>query len=203
MFSLPVSPRAAVLVTLIAAAAGVASACGGRPAASPAAEADAKAPRPVKVATAVESQLERVIAVTGTLAAEDQVTVSFKVTGRLDSLDVDLGSSVEKGQSIGKLTPTDFQLRVTQADAALQQARARLGLAAQGTDETVDLSKAALVRQAQAVLDQSKLTRDRASSFAKQGIGSQADFEAADANYRVAEGRYQDAIERCAIARPF
>lgn len=189
------SPRAAALLILFAAMASVSMACGGRPAASPASTPDPKAPRPVQVTAAVESQLERVIAVTGTLAAEDQVTVSFKVTGRLDSLDVDLGSTVEKGQAIGKLTPTDFQLRVTQSDAALQQARARLGLVAEGTDETVDLAKTALVRQAQAVLDQSKLTRERASSFAKQGIGSQADLDNADANFRVAEGRYQDAIE--------
>src|SRR5688572_15867445 len=147
MFAFPWSPRAVVTYTLIAAAAGVAAACGGRPEASPASAADPKAPRPVKVTAAIESQMERVIAVTGTLAAEDQVTVSFKVTGRLDSLDVDLGSSVAKGQSIGRLTPTDFQLRVTQADAALQQARARLGLDAQGSDDTVDISKAALVRQ--------------------------------------------------------
>ena len=195
MFAFPVSPRAAVTCVLIAVTAGVATACGGAPAASPASAADPKAPRPVKTVAAVESQLERVIAVTGTLAAEEQVTVSFKVTGRLDGLDVDLGSSVAKGQAIGRLVPTDFQLRVTQADAALQQARARLGLTAEGTDETVDLAKTALVRQAQAVLDQSRLTRDRAASFANQKIGSQADLDAAEANYRVAEGRYQDAIE--------
>lgn len=170
-------------------------ACGSRPAASSGAAPDAKAPRAVQVTPAVESQLERTIAVTGTLAAEEQVTVSFKVTGRLDSLDVDLGSSVEQGQSIGRLTATDFMLRVSQADAALQQARARLGLVAEGSDDTVDVSRTALVRQAQAVLDQARLTRDRAASFAKAGIGSQADLDAAEANFRVAEGRYQDAIE--------
>lgn len=194
MFAFRRSPHAAVAFLMMCIT-GALAGCGGRPAASPASAADPKTPRSVKTMVAVEKQLERLIAVTGTLAAEEQVTVSFKVTGRLDSLDVDLGSSVAKGQAIGKLVPTDFQLRVTQADAALQQARARLGLTAQGTDETVDVAKASLVRQAQAVLDQSKLTRDRAASFAKQGIGSQADFEAADANYRVAEGRYQDAIE--------
>jgi len=195
MFAHPRLPRAAAILTLFAAMASVSLACGGRPAASPASAADPKAPRSVQITPAIESQLERVIAVTGTLAAEDQVTVSFKVTGRLESLEVDLGSAVEKGQQLGKLTPTDFLLRVTQADAALQQARARLGLIAEGTDDTVDVAKAALVRQAQAVLDQAKLTRDRAASFAKQGIGSRADFDAADANFRVAEGRYQDAIE--------
>lgn len=139
--------------------------------------------------------MERTIAVTGTLAAEDQVTVSFKVTGRLEALDVDLGSSVTQGQILGRLTPTDFGLRVNQADAALQQARARLGLTGDATDEGVDPAQTAVVRQARAVMDQAKLTRDRAASIVKDGIGSQADLDAAEANLRVAEGRYQDAIE--------
>jgi RND family efflux transporter MFP subunit len=147
------------------------------------------------VVAAQEAAIERAVAVTGTLAAEDQVTVSFKVAGRLDALDVDLGSAVRRGQVIGRLTPTDFELRVSQADAALQQARARLGLAADAGEEGLDLAQAAVVRQARAVLDQATLTRDRAAAFVKKGIGSQADLDAAEANFRVAEGRYQDAIE--------
>jgi RND family efflux transporter MFP subunit len=173
-------------------------ACGGS---SKAATAGATTSATPKVARAVETapvqvaKLERLIAVTGTLAAEDQVTVSFKVTGRLEALDVDLGSSVAQGQVLGRLTPTDFALRVNQADAALQQARARLGLTGDASDATVDPAQTAVVRQARAVLDQARLTRDRAAAFVKDGIGSQADLDAADANFRVAEGRLQDAIE--------
>jgi RND family efflux transporter MFP subunit len=170
-----------------------AASCDGRSSAAPA--ADARPPRVVQVVAAQEAAIERAVAVTGTLAAEDQVTVSFKVAGRLDALDVDLGSTVRQGQVIGRLTPTDFELRVTQADAALQQARARLGLAGDGGEEGVDLAQAAVVRQARAILDQATLTRDRAAAFVKKGIGSQADLDAAEANFRVAEGRYQDAIE--------
>ena len=117
------------------------------------------------------------------------------MTGRLDSLAVDLGSSVERGDVIGRLTPTDFNLRVSQADAALQQARARLGLPAGGSDDRVVVEDTAVVRQAKAVLDQARLTRNRAESFLKDGIGSQASFDEADASWKVAEGRYQDAIE--------
>jgi RND family efflux transporter MFP subunit len=171
------------------------SGCGGGTAAPPAADAAAKTPRPVQVIVVESSRMERAIAVTGTLAAEDQVTVSFKVTGRLEALEVDLGSTVAQGQVIGRLTPTDFGLRVNQADAALQQARARLGLTGDASDEGVDPAETAVVRQAKAVLDQARLTRDRAAAIVKNGIGSQADLDAADANLRVAEGRYQDAIE--------
>lgn len=174
----------------------LASACGGGSAApAGGGSTGAAAPRSVQVIQAAESGLERTIAVTGTLAAEEQVTLSFKVAGRLDSLAVDLGSQVGQGATIGKMTATDFLLRVSQSDAALQQARARLGLPAGGTDDGVVLEDTAVVRQAKAVLDQAKLTRDRAQTFLKDGIGSQANFDEANAAFRVAEGRYQDAIE--------
>lgn len=174
----------------------LAAACGGGSAA-PAGGASTGSPTPrnVQVIEAVESKLERTIAVTGTLAAEEQVTLSFKVAGRLDSLAVDLGSQVAEGAPIGKMTSTDFLLRVSQADAALQQARARLGLPAGGTDDGVVLEETGVVRQAKAVLDQAKLTMDRAQTFLKDGIGSQANFDEANAAFKVAEGRYQDAIE--------
>jgi RND family efflux transporter MFP subunit len=172
-------------------------ACGGGPggAAERAAESAPATVRSVQVVEAQESRLERAITVTGTLAAEDQVTLSFKVAGRLDSLAVDLGTQVAQGAVIGRLTPTDFLLRVSQSDAALQQARARLGLPVGGTDDGVILEETAVVRQARAVLDQAKLTRDRAESFLKDGIGSQANYDEANASWKVAEGRYQDAIE--------
>jgi RND family efflux transporter MFP subunit len=175
---------------------GVASCAGGSAApAGPDGSGGSKPAREVQVAAAEEARIERTIAVTGTLAAEDQVTVSFKVPGRLEALEVDLGSPVREGQMLGRLAPTDFALRVTQAEAALQQARARLGLNGDERDEPIDPTQAAIVRQARAVLDQATLTRDRTAATARKGIVSQADLDAAEAAYRVAEGRYQDAIE--------
>jgi RND family efflux transporter MFP subunit len=152
-------------------------------------------PRPVRVVAASEARLVRSIAVTGTLAAEDQVTLSMKATGRLDALFVDLGSRVRRGQVIARLAPTDFTLRVSQAEAALQQARARLGLPPEGTDDRVDPEKTSIVREARAVLEEAKLTNDRAHTFFEENIGSRADLDKAVAAFRVAESRYQDALE--------
>lgn len=187
-----ISPVAPFLPALL-----LAASCAGGSSAAPAGQEGANGAgqrRAVQVAAAQEAPLERTISVTGTLAAEEQVTVSFKVPGRLASLAVDLGSSVADGQLVGRLVPTDFELRVTQADAALQQARARLGLGAD-EDDHVDPAQTAIVRQARAVLDQATLTRDRTAATARKGIVSQADLDAAEANFRVAEGRYQDALE--------
>jgi membrane fusion protein, multidrug efflux system len=151
--------------------------------------------REVRVVPATQEGLVRAISVTGTLAAEEQVTLSLKVTGRLDELLVDLGSRVSQGQVIAHLVPTDFNLRAQQADAALQQARARLGLTPDGTDVAVDPQNTSVVREARAVMEDAKLTADRAETFFKRGIGSRADLDKALAALKVAESRYQDALE--------
>ncbi len=187
--------RAAALAGLVLALCG-AAACGGAPAAAPRnGGSPDDAPRPVKVVTAAEDRLVRTVGVSGTLAAEEQVTLSLKVTGRLDQLAVDLGSRVEQGQVIARLIPTDFALRVEQARAAFQQARARLGLPPEGEDDTVDPEKTAIVRQAKAVLDEARLTRNRAETFVQRGIAARADLDAAEAALQVADSRHQDALE--------
>src|SRR4030095_9604985 len=90
--------------------------------------AEAREPRQVKVARVSEISMESAVTVTGTLAAYDQATVSAKVPGRVKSIAVDLGSVVREGQIIAQLEQQDYQLRLQQAEAALAQARARVGL---------------------------------------------------------------------------
>jgi RND family efflux transporter MFP subunit len=152
-------------------------------------------PREVRVVPASERALPRTVSATGTLAADDQVTLSAKVAGRLERIDVDLGTRVRRAQPVARLDQTDFKLRVEQAEAGLQQARARLGLAPAGTDEGVDVEQTALVRQARAVLEESRLTRDRSVKLLEQQLIARAQLDTAEANLKVAEGRYQDAIE--------
>ncbi|MPZ16387.1 MAG: efflux RND transporter periplasmic adaptor subunit [Luteitalea sp.] len=169
--------------------------CSGSASEVPRGERAVHEPRQVRVVPASEARLVRSIAVTGTLAAEEQVTLSMKVTGRLDELFVDLGSSVRRGQVIARLAPTDFTLRVSQAEAALQQGRARLGLPPEGDDDRIDAEQTSIVREAQAVLEEATLTNDRAQTFFEENIGSRADLDKAVAAFRVAESRYQDALE--------
>jgi RND family efflux transporter MFP subunit len=179
---------------------GVACLMAGCSGGSPASAAKGKAgagdqPRPVRVVAAAQDRLVKAISVTGTLAAEEQVTLSLKVAGRLEQLSVDLGSRVGAGQVVARLQPADFTLRVGQAEAALAQARARLGLDPGGKDDVIDPEKSANVREARAVLDQARLTQERIATFFKRGISAKADLDAADASLAVAESRYQDALE--------
>ena len=171
------------------------AACGGASSAAPRPEAVSDEAPSVKVIRAERTPLDRSVTVNGTLAAEEQVMLSLKVTGRLEEMLVDLGSPVGRGQVIARLTPTDFELRLRQAEAALQQARARLGLDPTGEDDIVDIEQTSIVRQAKAALEEARRQRDRFATFVQRGISARADLESADAQLQIAEARHQDAIE--------
>ncbi|MGH9868736.1 MAG: efflux RND transporter periplasmic adaptor subunit [Candidatus Polarisedimenticolia bacterium] len=151
--------------------------------------------REVQVVPVSEVSLPRTAAVTGTLAAEEQADVGFKVAGRVKELPVDLGSRVGRGDVLARLVTTDFELRVRQAEAALQQARARLGLSSAGEDDTVDAERTSVVQQARAVLDEARMARERARRLHTEQLIAQADLDAAESSFLVAEARYQDAVE--------
>lgn len=156
---------------------------------------DAKAARQVKTARVEETPFGEAVNANGTLAAYDETTASVKVPGRLRSITVDLGSVVRRGQVIAQVEPQDYSLRVQQAEAGLAQARARLGLSPDGRDDNVNPEQTGTVRQAQAVLDEARVSRDRSAKLVEQGVVARSDFDTADAAYKVALSRFQDAIE--------
>lgn len=182
--------RAGTLAMLLAAAA----ACGQDRADATAKSRDAE-PRAVRVAVAAAGSLPKVVTATGTLAAEDQVVLNTKVAGRLADLPVDLGSVVRGGDVVAVLDLTDFRLRVQQAETALAQARARLGVPLDGSADTIDPEKTSLVRQARAVLDQARRQRERLAQLHRDGLLARADLDQIEADYRVAEARLQEARE--------
>jgi RND family efflux transporter MFP subunit len=177
-------------VVLAVTAALAAAACGG----SRGEDQAAAQPRAVKTARAAEVQLGTSVVVSGTLAAHDRATVATKVPGRLQVLNVDLGSRVEKGQVLAQVAPTDYALRVQQAQAALDEARARIGLGP-GEDDGVDPQQTGTVRQAAAVLEEARQNRERSRRLAAEGLIAQAERDASEAAYKVAESRYQDALD--------
>jgi RND family efflux transporter MFP subunit len=151
--------------------------------------------RQVRLAAAAETLVDRTVTATGTLAAEDQVVLGAKVVGRLSEIHVDLGTRVRKGQAIARIDPDDYRLRVKQAEAALQQARARLGLPVDGANDRIDPEQTAIVRQAAAVLKEARQSHNRMTQLWERQLIARAEFDAMDSQLAVAESRYQDAIE--------
>lgn len=151
--------------------------------------------RQVKLAKSETRKLTLTVSAPGTLAADEQATLSFKVAGRMSEIKVDLGSQVRKGQVIARLEPTDFKVRLQQAEAALQQARVRLGLPPRGEDDRIETENTALVRQARAVLEEARSNRERTIQLVNQGIQSKAELDRVESAFKVADSRYQDAVE--------
>jgi len=183
-------------LSLLLLATALLSACGGGDTKKGGRAAEAELPtREVHLARAEEARLAKTVDLPGTLAADEQAQLATKVAGRIDSISVDIGSRVRAGQVIARLVPTDFQLRVGQAQAALVQARVRLGLPAEGPDADVPPESTAGVKQAAANLKQAQLTRERAARLFEQQLIPRSDLDTAEAGLAVAEGRNQDAIE--------
>src|SRR5262245_19357995 len=107
---------------------------------------------------------------------------------------VDLGTPVRKGDLLAQIEKRDFELRRQQAEAALWQARARLGLALTGEEDKVEPERSSVVKEAKAVLAEATKNRDRLLKLREQGIIPDADVETAEAQYQVALNRYDEAL---------
>jgi RND family efflux transporter MFP subunit len=151
--------------------------------------------REVEIVVAAERAMERTVPAIGTLIAREEATLSVNVPGRLQHLAVDLGSPVRRGQLLAQVDPLDYELELQQAEALLAQARTRLGLPAEGAEDTLDLRETSTVRQARARLDEAQRSLDRLKQLAGQGILSQSDLEAGEAVYEVASSMYRSAVE--------
>lgn len=137
---------------------------------------------------------EETVYATGTLAAQDRAVLSAKVPGRVESIEADLGTPVKKGDLLARIEKRDYELRRLQAEAALAQARARLGLSLTGEEDRVEPEKASIVKEAQALLNEATKNRDRVKSLRAEGVVPEADVETAEAAYQVAINRYEEAV---------
>src|SRR5256885_2634616 len=80
----------------------------------------------VSTTAAIVRQLPRYFEANGNLAPNQQADVAAETSGKVAAVGVDLGSSVRRGQMIVKLDDADFRIKVQQAQAQLDQAKATL-----------------------------------------------------------------------------
>jgi RND family efflux transporter MFP subunit len=152
-------------------------------------------PRPVRVTRAEVRPMELSIAVTGTLCAQEQSTLSAKVAGRLARVLVDVRSVVRQGDLLAQIEPRDYELSLQRAAAALAQTRAALGLPLEGEEDRVELEQVTAVKQAKAVWEEAVKNRDRVSNLSRAGIAPQSEWDTAEANHTVAQAKYETARE--------
>ena len=107
-------PRTALLVLALPA---MLAACG------PAAETAPPEPRPVRTVTVEKGQAGVPVTLTGRVEAEDEVSLAFRIAGRVLENDNKLGNRVESGQLVARLESQNElnSLRTAQANLAAAQ----------------------------------------------------------------------------------
>jgi len=80
----------------------------------------------VRVATAEKKKIQPYLETTGTLKADEEVTVSSEVDGIVRQIKVDEGSPVNKGTLLVEINEIDYMLDWKRSEAALKQIEANL-----------------------------------------------------------------------------
>ena len=114
------------------------------------------------------------VSASGDIQPEIEVNLSPDVAGEIIELNVEEGDSVEVGQLLIKIRPDNFQAAVERAQANYNQQLANLA------DAKARLSRA------QAQFERSQLEYERNKKLLSQQVISDADFEVAEVNYKVA-----------------
>jgi len=147
--------------------------------------------QPVKVVTAIESELRRNVEAVGTLAAQDQTTVSAEVDGRIARIAADMGDPVKSGTPLVVIDNGKYKYAAGEQESQLRQTQARLGangesLPPEGQTPEV-LSAAAKRAQAEQQLE-------RAKSLAAKHLISAQDLEQAQTDLQTAKAAHETAI---------
>jgi len=159
---------------------------------SSAAPATPTSPIDVTTAAAITRKLQRSVEVVGSLAADEEVIIAAQVAGELSELNIDFGSFVNRDQVIAVIDQRDAKLKVEQAEAALKQTMARLGMK---EGASFDPQQSADVRVAKAALDLAKIEFDRSTRLVENGDIARSEYDQKLISYNSAQARYQAAID--------
>ena len=88
-----------------------------------AATATPPAPRPVRATTIVKRETATPLTFTGRIEAEDEVSLAFRISGRLLTNDTKIGDRVKAGQLLARLESQNELNTLRQAQAALAAAQ--------------------------------------------------------------------------------
>jgi RND family efflux transporter MFP subunit len=125
--------------------------------------------------TLAPQSLTRSIPLTGTLRPVNQTVVKTKVQGELRELTVREGTSVRRGQSLGRLDLTEYEVRVKEREAQLKSAESQV--------------------------DQTLRTLENTRQLKEKNFVSQSALDAARSGWEVAVGNRDAAAAQLALAR--
>ncbi|MCA9177961.1 MAG: efflux RND transporter periplasmic adaptor subunit [Planctomycetales bacterium] len=165
----------------------------------PSAEQPAAAPpeiptRHAEVVTITPRPWAESVRTQGVLVADEAALVGARVAGSVAKVHVDFGDVVQRGEPLVELDREEFRLQVEQAEAALAQARAAVGLKPDQSRDSLEPENAPPVRQERALRDEAVANLARARELKSQRAIAEAEYEQVVAAEQVAEARYSGAL---------
>ena len=131
--------------------------------------------RAIKTITVSEQATEQIRKFSGLVAAVDSSGLSFQVGGQVETVKVDIGDRVEKGQVLAVLDQEPYRLEVDAAQAELVKSRAN-------------------VVNTRAEAERQKRVFD-------QGAGAKSDLDAAEYDHKAARSAVNYQISRLNLAK--
>lgn len=151
-------------------------------------------PPKVDVLTVSAQPWRRTVRAQGSLVADEFSIVGAKVPGRIAVADVELGDVVNSGATLARMDQSDLETHVAQAEAALAQACAAVGLKPSDSTDKLNKENSPPVRQEKALLAEARSQYDRAIQLRGQGAVTQAEIDQMRAAVDVADARYASSL---------
>lgn len=195
--------RLSLILGGAAAAALCTAACGGER--TSAASPPEPAPVAVRVATVQSQPIDRFLRVTGSISADERADVAAEIGGRVVGTPVERGTHVKAGAELVRLSGTEADASLREAQANAEQLEARLGLV---TGQPFDAARVPDVLTAKASLDWAEADFNRITALLDQKVVSQAEYDqkltavnAARQQYQLAQNVAQQSFRGLQAAR--
>src|SRR5215467_12516951 len=144
----------------------------------------------VSAVAAIERPIARFIRATGSLMAEEQADVAAETAGRVVSAPVERGTPVTQGAELVRLSPTETDAQLKEAEANAAQIEARLGIASGGT---FDVNAVPEVQNAKASYDLAQSEFNRIKSLLDQRVVSQSEYDQRRTQMEATRQQYEAA----------
>jgi RND family efflux transporter MFP subunit len=137
----------------------------------------------------VQSQtIDRFLRVTGSLSADEHADVAAEIGGRVVGTPVERGTRVSAGTVLVRLSPTEADASLREAQANAAQLEARLGLTA---GQAFDAARVPDVLNAKASLDWAEADFARIRSLLDQKVVSKAEYDQKLTQVQASRQQYQ------------
>jgi HlyD family secretion protein len=128
--------------------------------------------------------------------SSEDIKIGSELSGRLQSVNVEEGDQVHRGQTLAVLENADYRAQVASAEASVLAKEAALRKVVNGARRQERSEAWSSVREAQAVMDNARSEFDRRQKLYAAEVISREELDRAARESDVAKAKYEAAVEQ-------